>query len=182
MMHHTVLTLAVAVLVTVAQPVRSDTRPGMRSLRSGDMAQISAAHRGRPLIIHAWGVTCAPCLVELPRWAALLRSVGRAQVVFIEVESAPRQRIERLIGRAGLQQGEHWVMADDENVEQLRDEIDPGWQGELPHTVLIDAQGRIAARTETMDPKVFRAWLAGKQSADPAGSHKTTTPDQEHRH
>lgn len=139
----------------------ADTLPRLQSLRAGDVERILQAHRGRPFIVHAWGVTCAPCLVELPRWAALVRSSGRDQVVFIETESAPRARITGLLARAGLGDAQHWVLADDENAEQLRNDIDSTWQGELPHTLLIDASGRIVQRTERMDPRVLRAWLAG---------------------
>ena len=37
----------------------------------GSWAKLRAAHAGQPTVIHFWGLTCAPCLVEMPQWAAL---------------------------------------------------------------------------------------------------------------
>ena len=35
----------------------------------GSWQALRQAHDGRPTIMHFWGLTCGPCLVELPEWA-----------------------------------------------------------------------------------------------------------------
>ena len=156
------LALVLAGLASVS--ASAEQAASLRRFGPESMAQIIEAHRGKPFIVHAWGVTCAPCIVELPRWAALLREAGRAQVVFIQVESAPNDRVERLLARAGLSRAEHWVLSPEESAEALRDQIDPAWQGELPHTVLMTAEGQRAARLDRMAPAALRAWLTGRSA------------------
>ena len=48
--------------------------PGLTPLQlfgNGTWQQIREAHAGRPLVVHFWGLTCAPCLAELPLWGRL---------------------------------------------------------------------------------------------------------------
>ena len=142
--------------------VRAQQAVTLQRFDASSMAQIIKAHRGKPFIVHAWGVTCAPCIVELPRWAALLREAGGSQVVFVQVEAAPNERVERVLARAGLARAEHWVLSPDDSAEALHDQIDPQWLGELPHTVLMTAEGQRAARLDHMAPAALRAWLAGR--------------------
>ncbi len=154
--------LVVALAGLAGASVSAQQAVTLQRFDASSMAQIIKAHRGKPFIVHAWGVTCAPCIVELPRWAALMRDVGRAHVVFVQVEAAPDDRVERLLTRAGLARAEHWVLSPEDSAEALRDQIDPQWQGELPHTVLMTAEGQRAARLDHTEPAALRAWLAGR--------------------
>ena len=45
----------------------------LQSFTRGTWPSLLAVHAGRPTIVHFWGLTCAPCVVELPRWGELLR-------------------------------------------------------------------------------------------------------------
>lgn len=39
----------------------------LKPFERGSWQQIVHAHRGRPTLVHFWGVTCGPCKVELPQ-------------------------------------------------------------------------------------------------------------------
>ena len=43
------------------------------SFERGSWAKLRASHAGQPTVIHFWGLTCGPCLVELPHWGKLRR-------------------------------------------------------------------------------------------------------------
>ena len=44
-------------------------RPPTRCPSSAEAGPSCApAHAGQPTVIHFWGLTCGPCLVELPQW------------------------------------------------------------------------------------------------------------------
>ena len=44
---------------------------GPLSFERGSWAKLRADHAGQPTVIHFWGLTCGPCLVELPQWGKL---------------------------------------------------------------------------------------------------------------
>jgi hypothetical protein len=48
--------------------------------------------------------------------------------------------------------------------EYMRFEIDPKWMGELPSTVLIDANGHARRISGVVDFGQLRAWLAREQA------------------
>ncbi|HYC02079.1 MAG TPA: TlpA family protein disulfide reductase [Azospirillaceae bacterium] len=112
-----------------------------RPFRQGSWAEITGAHAGRPLAVHFWSLTCAPCLIELPRWAEFRRANPGVAVVFVSTD--PPEDAERgaaVLAKAGLADIPSWGFADP-FAEKLRFEIDPRWRGELPRTVLIAADG-----------------------------------------
>jgi hypothetical protein len=53
---------------------------------------------------------------------------------------------------------ENWMFSDD-FVERLRYEIDPHWQGEIPRTVLIGADGSTTSLEGVADFAEVKAWL-----------------------
>ena len=105
-------------------------------------AQLLASHRGQATIVHFWGLTCGPCLVELPEWGRLKESRPDADIVMIEVEPVPQpvSGLSAPLVKAGLEGTENWWFADP-FVEQLEYEVDPNWRGELPYTVLVGRDG-----------------------------------------
>lgn len=145
--------LIVALLLVLAAPAwAGDTKPFGR----GSWEALRAAHAGRPLIVHLWSLTCAPCLVELPNWRTM---AGGADLVLVStdpVEQAPR--LSATLARAGLGEVESWAFADP-FTDRLRFEIDRRWRGELPRTVLIAADGSVEAITGVVDADVVAVWL-----------------------
>jgi thiol-disulfide isomerase/thioredoxin len=143
--------------VLAALPAHAGTRP----LAKGGWQQVRAAHAGRPTIVHLWSLTCAPCLAELPAWAKV---AGHADLVVVATDPVEQAaRLDATLGRAGLAQVESWAFAD-AFTDSLRFEIDRRWRGELPRTLLIDAQGRVEAFSGTMEDGNVDEWLRRQES------------------
>lgn len=123
----------------------------------GDFARLSQAAAGQPTIVHLWGVSCAPCLVELPRWAAFLRQVPSLPVVFVQFDPLPLSRVSAALRRARLLAGEQRSVTGFAD-ERLRYEIDPAWQGELPFTLLLGADASRLTFSGSADFGQLAAW------------------------
>lgn len=130
----------------------------------GSFAALRAAHAGRPWIVHLWGLSCGPCLIELPQWGQLAKDNAGAAIVLINADRPdPRAnpRITGVLERAGLAGVPSYVFAD-RFEDRLRFELDAEWQGELPRTLLIGAGGVVSAMTGTADMAAIREWI-GRQ-------------------
>lgn len=126
----------------------------------GSWSKLTAAHEGQPTIVHLWGLTCAPCLVELPHWARLQKERPDMRLVLVAADPVPQPpaRVEDMLTRTGLGKTESWSFADRFN-ERLRYEIDPSWSGELPRTLMIDRQGKVTTLSGVADLADVKAWL-----------------------
>lgn len=153
------LAALILALMLAAGPASAETRPFVK----GSWPPLLQAHAGRPLVVHFWSLTCAPCLAELPQWRELRRRHPEMDLVMIAtdpIEDAPR--LERTLARAGLAGVEGWAFADG-FAERLRFEIDRTWQGELPMTRLIGRGGDAETVIGPLPPSVLAQWL-GRQS------------------
>jgi thiol-disulfide isomerase/thioredoxin len=131
-----------------------------RAFERDSYAQIRASHAGRPLVVHLWGMTCGPCLVELPQWGALLRKRPQLPLVLIQVDpSAPAARTQRLAA-AGLARAENWSAASEFD-EFLRASIDPAWPGDMPRTLLISPSGEVKTIRGAARLAEVERWLEG---------------------
>ena len=142
---------ALALLLLPGLAGAAETQPFV----SGSWQALRQAHAGRPMIVHLWSLTCAPCLAELPQWGQL-KGVDLVLVSTDPVEQAPR--LQTTLARAGLAGKESWAFADS-FAERLRFEIDRRWRGELPRTLLINADGGVTAFTGTLEAAELAAWL-----------------------
>jgi thiol-disulfide isomerase/thioredoxin len=126
----------------------------------GSWAKIGAAHAGRPTVVHLWGLTCAPCLLELPSWGKLVAERRNLNLVLIAADPFPQspQQIAATLDRAGLSNVESWAFTD-RFYERLRFEIDSSWAGELPRTMLIEPDGNVTVLPGVADLDKVRAWL-----------------------
>ena len=158
-------TLLVALLLAATPagaPARADDTP--QPFARGSWQALRAAHAGKPTIVHIWGLTCAPCLVEMPTWAALKRERPTVDLVLIAADPVPEdpRRAAGALATAGLTGIESWIFAD-RFAARLRYEIDPRWRGELPHTVLIARDGAVTTLPGVADMAQVRAWLAAQK-------------------
>lgn len=105
---------------------------------AGSLAEIRAAHAGRPFVLALWSLDCAHCLEELPRLAALARRHPEIGLVLVSTDTpAVAGALRETLARHGLAHAEAWVFADP-FAEALRYEIDPRWGGELPRSYFFD--------------------------------------------
>lgn len=139
--------------MALSLPAWADLRPFVR----GSWQSLMDAHSGRPLIVHFWSLTCAPCLAELPQWRETIKG---ADVDFVLVSTDPPAdgaKVERTLKRAGLAGMENWTFSNS-FVEKLRFEIDREWRGELPMTVLVSPSGRRQTLTGTISREDIQSW------------------------
>lgn len=149
-----VITIAVIVSSVLSA---AELRPFVR----GSWKQIRQAHQGRPLVVHFWGVTCAPCMSELPKWGAMAKAKTGVDMVFVAADPVPIEppNIDAAMARTGIAPAENWIFSDS-FLERLRYEVNPQWGGELPYTVMVDAAGQTEATAGVMDLERLRAWIA----------------------
>ncbi|MBV8193775.1 MAG: TlpA family protein disulfide reductase [Alphaproteobacteria bacterium] len=160
------LSLLVALLVALASLANADAATPLPFER-GSWAKLRAEHAGQPTVVHFWGLTCGPCLVELPRWGKLLAERPDLKLVLVAADPLPQdpERASDLLSSAGLGNSESWSFSDS-FYEKLRYEIDPAWVGELPRTLLIDRDGKTTVLTGVADLDRVRAWLDAQSKAN----------------
>jgi len=148
--------LALVLVLTSAGAQSAD----LQSFGRGSWSKLRAAHDGQPTVVHFWGLTCAPCLVEMPEWGKLQAERPDLRLVMVAADPVPQDpaRVSEMLARANLAKAENWAFADRFN-ERLRYEIDPAWAGELPRTLLIDRDGKETVLTGVADLAEVRAWL-----------------------
>lgn len=153
-LHRLLLALLLAVAATGAEAA------DLQSFGRGSWSKLRAAHDGQPTVIHFWGLTCAPCLVEMPEWGKLSAERPDMRLVMIAADPVPQDpaRVNDMLARAGLGKAENWAFTDRFN-ERLRYEVDPAWAGELPRTLLIDRDGKETVLAGVAELAEVRAWL-----------------------
>lgn len=132
----------------------------LQSFGRGSWSKLRAAHDGQPTVVHFWGLTCAPCLVEMPEWGKLRAERPDMKLVLVAADPVPQDptRVSEMLARADLGKAENWAFTDRFN-ERLRYEIDPAWAGELPRTLLIDRDGKETVLAGVADLAEVHAWL-----------------------
>ncbi len=148
--------LAFILALWIAAPAAAaDMQPFVR----GTWQQILKDNAGKPVVLHFWGLTCAPCLAELPRWAELRKARPDMKVIMIAADTPASDTADLLktLQKAGLAGVESWSFADAFS-ERLRFEIDPRWRGEMPRTILIASDGKPTVMVGLADLPAIRAW------------------------
>jgi thiol-disulfide isomerase/thioredoxin len=90
----------------------------------------------KPTIIHFWGISCSPCLEELPQWGKFVKTHKEINFVFVEVDSAPKSVISQFLSKSNLETVNNWQV-DKSFDDEMRYEIDTHWSGELPMTIIV---------------------------------------------
>lgn len=153
---------AFIVAVALAFPAAAaDMQPFVR----GTWAGLLKAKSGQPAVVHFWGLTCAPCLTELPHWAALKKERPDMALVMIAADPAPEDAadLKATLTRAGLDNAESWAFAD-AFIERLRFEVDPKWRGEMPRTILIARDGKATTLPGLADLAYIRKWYDAEKA------------------
>jgi thiol-disulfide isomerase/thioredoxin len=137
----------------------SETPPQLKPFERGSWQDILRSHAGRPTIVHFWGVTCGPCKVELPLLGGFMRDHSAIDVVTISADLVPDlpDANRTMLEKSGLRSAENWIFSDG-FVERLRFEIDPGWQGDIPRTMLISREGTITTIEGSAEMTELEKW------------------------
>lgn len=116
------------------------------------------AHAGRPLVVHFWSLTCAPCVADLPAWAQLRRRRPDLAVVLVSTDPIDNAAaIDRMLARTGLDGTPSLAFATG-FVDKLRFEVDRRWRGELPYTALVAPDGTVTMVAGALDDGAVDAW------------------------
>ena len=134
----------------------SELKPFVR----GSWQEVLRSHKGRPTLVHFWGVTCGPCKVELPLLGQFMKEHSDLDVVMISADLIPNLpgAARAMLEKAGLSSAENWLF-NDGFVERLRFEIDPAWQGEIPRTLLIARDGTVTTIEGSAEIPDLEKWL-----------------------
>ena len=151
------LYLVAALLVSMAAPASAlDFRPYAR----GSFAELRKAHAGRPLLVHFWSITCAPCLAELSDWARLRAEKKAVDIVFVNVDGErDRAKAGARLEMMELAGAAHYGFSDD-CLDRLFFEVDPTWRGELPFTAMIDRNGHLVTAAGLLEEPAIARWLS----------------------
>lgn len=152
------LSIVLALLISFASFAAAGAEP--LPFERGSWAKLREVHAGQPTVIHFWGLTCGPCLVELPQWGRLQGQRPDLKLVLVAADPVPQdpERLTATLAKAGLADVESWSFTD-RFYERLRYEIDPAWAGELPRTVMIGRDGKATVLPGVADLAQVRAWL-----------------------
>ena len=129
----------------------------IKNYQKGDWKALTKLYADQALIVHFWGVTCAPCAKEMPQWGKFLSKNKNAKVIFIQVDDVPPESTVKMLSSGGLAGINAYTLGSPFD-DALRYEIDPKWRGETPMTLLINKNGKVIRKTGTMDFDKLKQW------------------------
>ncbi len=132
----------------------------IKPYQKGDWSSILNLADSKPMAVHFWGVTCAPCVKEMPQWSKFLLSDKAAKVVFVQVEDVSPEMIRKMLRQANLGNANNYYITSSFD-ERLRYEIDPKWRGETPITIFIDKAGKQKMTVGSVNFQSVKAWFKG---------------------
>jgi peroxiredoxin len=115
-------------------------------------------------LINAWATWCGPCVVEFPELVNIHRMYrGRAfEVVTISADPGPLRADVLKFLKDRQASTRNYVAADPDDHDAMINALDPEWQGELPHTMLVAPGGRVVYRTRgAFEPRALRKAIVG---------------------
>jgi thiol-disulfide isomerase/thioredoxin len=129
----------------------------LKTYQKGDWKSLIKPYAGQSVVIHFWGVTCAPCAKEMPQWGKFLAQNKNAKIIFIQVDDVSPESAVKMLTSGGLGNASTFTLGSPFD-DALRYEIDPKWRGETPMTLLIDKNGKVIRKTGTMDFDKLKQW------------------------
>lgn len=159
-----IIVASIVAVLPLAGPASSGEVP--RPFEAATLNEIRDAHKGGPLIIHFWGLTCSNCMAELSGWGAFARAHPDATVVLVnwDQHGARPEQIGPALQKAGLGSVPSYALGKGFE-EKLRFAVSPDWMGELPYTRLIAGDGTATAFSGAADFVELGSWLAKKSQA-----------------
>jgi len=126
------------------------------------LSDVVAPHRGKPLVVNFWATWCEPCREELPSLARAWREEkGGFDVVLVSADSL---RLKDSVVPAvleGIESPFRCFIESSEDPQRFIDAVDPKWEGELPHTVVYDREGKpVASAAGRRTTEQFRKLVA----------------------
>lgn len=136
---------------------------------------------GKVVVLEFWATWCGPCLAAFPHLNSLAEEFSGRPVVFLSITDEPRATVENKLRTRPLKT---WIGLDTD-----RSVIGAFGVRSIPHTVLIGADGRVAAVTHptSVTPELLTDLIAGRPVHNKlaptgaplvAGEEPATLPDR----
>ncbi len=118
--------------------------------------------KGKVVVLEFWATWCSPCIKAMPHLNDLVEQFKNKPVVFISVTSENEEVVRLFLKSHPIKA---WIGLDDYEVLNKAFHV----KG-IPHAVIVDAGGHIAAIAHPADikPENLEEVLAGKKSSLPA--------------
>lgn len=135
-------------------------------LHARDVPALLQTGQARPLIVEIWSLECSYCRDNIARIAQWRRAAKRNVDVVMVAMDGPDQAemLNRALaplardGKVGLARVPQYANAED-MPERLRAALDPGWQGEMPRTIILRPDGKRHASSGLLTPQTLDAAL-----------------------
>jgi len=128
--------------------------------------------KGKVVVLEFWGMGCGPCRKAIPHWNELVDAFAGKPVVFLSISDDNMDELKVFLKQTPI----HGWLALDQPFSPTRAAFDV--EG-IPHTVMVDATGHIAAITHPAGLKAENIVdvLAGKPSTLPTFTPYADRPD-----
>ena len=128
---------------------------GLKALAANDSAKLR--------VINVWATWCGPCLVEFPDLVAVYRMYRGRGLELVTVSADPPDKRAPVLAVLKEQRasGRNHIF-EKPDPYALIDPVDPKWQGELPHTIVVAPGGRVIYRSQgAFEPLALRQAIVG---------------------
>lgn len=117
------------------------------TLLPADETVLKSIRTGNPekfRLVNFWATWCPPCVTEFPELVMINRMYRHREFELVTVSVNRPEDREEVLRFLKKQQASNrnYIFASSER-DKLVDAFNPGWQGEVPYTVLISPEGRI---------------------------------------
>jgi len=133
--------IAALLMTLLSLSVLGNESVSLKPFKKDDWGNILAQAQGKPMAIHFWGVTCAPCSKEMPQWGKFMKQHPQAHVIFIQVDNVSPEMMRTMLIKANLGDADNYFLASDYD-EYLWYRINPQWHGETPITITLNESGK----------------------------------------
>ncbi len=151
-------------LSVAAMAAHADGALRFQPLHAGEVKTLLQTPRVRALIVEIWALDCSYCRENIARIAQWRRASRQPVDVVMVAMDGPEQAallnraLAPLVRDAGIGLARVPQYANAEAMpERLRAALDPGWQGELPRTLILRADGRRHASSGLLTPQTLNA-------------------------
>lgn len=139
------LALSLLLAAGAARAEGAPERGPLPDWKAGELRSLIAARAHlRPTVVHFWATWCEACREEFPRLRPVLLDAGLgASVLLLAVDERKDARRARwMLQGWGLGGLPAWRLADPDPQVVARVLEEPGFDGTLPATLVLDAKGR----------------------------------------
>lgn len=120
------------------------------TLEEADGARLEALRTqlsGKLRVINVWATWCGPCVAEFDELVETNLRFRNRDFELITIAAEPptaREKVLAFLTRKGAST-QNLIFAE-RDIYKLIDRVDPEWKGALPHTLVVDPQGKVIYR------------------------------------